>query len=97
MSFSEKLREALPDEAADAQEKDEFIQQMVEGKSTLPVDKGLEVLIRPVPGDAFDESHAHLEPAEKLMVFHLASAEAAEFDGMMNEFIVNWVTEDDDL
>jgi hypothetical protein len=55
-------------------------------RSPLPLDSGLEVVITPTPGDAFDESHYHFTPEE--MVLHLNAGDAHDFERMFADYFL---------
>lgn len=80
----EQIEEIVPDILLEDDEIDEQIDQIVEGNPTIPIDASLQVTVEIVPGDSFDETHAHLLPEG--IVYHLVPEDAKTFDVKLNEF-----------
>lgn len=84
MTLEEKLRDELPtDLPIDLRER--IIDAASTDGSDLPIDKGLEVIIKQVPGDEFASSHPHFVD-EECYVLHLTPEDAREYDRHLDEF-----------
>lgn len=74
--LKQELREEIPDDLPlDIQE--DLVDSMT-GESDLPIDTGLEVVVRKADRAVFAESHVHGAPDE--MVFHLTPEDARSFE-----------------
>lgn len=58
----------------------------------LPVDAGLEVIVRPVPGELIDESHVHGDDTK--CVLHLAPVDAREYKDLNDAFVEEVINAD---
>jgi hypothetical protein len=74
--IKQQLREEVPDGLPlDVQEE---VVDAITGESNLPIDTGLEVVVRPVDQTMWEETHVHGGTSE--IVFHLDPEDARIFD-----------------
>ena len=82
------LDEFIDDLAGDeTAEPDEAEDVSLEVQSDLPIDRGLEVIINPTPGDLWRESHAH-NISDEAFILHLTPGDAQEFDRYLIQYIM---------